>query len=208
MRTSIASLALLPLAFLVACGDDGGGAGTLGGDVVGAWRELPNATDDDPPAAVGDRPVWTFGADGSMSLVTPDETETGSYTLDGGDLTLLPAGGGTDDALIVPYRATGDRLVLGAFLPVGDADGMVGTWTARVTSQGEPRDITLTIRADMTTTYAADGVSATAEDYSYDGTWRAIGDDLELLLMPQPNFTLHMRASLVDGVIGSPHEKL
>jgi hypothetical protein len=203
MRLSLLT-ALLPLALLtVACsGDDGP---PLGGDVEGSWRQIPNATDDDPPPPVADRDVITFHADGTMAMVSPDGTQSGTYTVSGGELTLVQVDGTTTHTTTLPYRATDTTFVFGALVPAGETDGLVGAWTGQSIADGVTRSIDLTLRADMTATYAAIGGE---EPINYTGTWRAIGDDLEILVMPDPNLTIHMRARLVDGVLGAPYEKI
>ena len=203
MRLTILT-ALIPLAlFTVACsGDDGP---PLGGDVEGSWRAIPNATDDDPPPPVAERDVFTFNADGTMALVTPSGTQPGTYTVSGGDLALTMVQGGDSHTTTFPYRATDTRFVLGALVPAGETDGMVGAWTGASTADGVLRTIDVTLNRDMTAHYVSTGGD---QPLDFTGTWRAIGGDLEILLMPEPNVTVHIHAALVDGVLGSPFEKI
>lgn len=208
MRT-LALAALLPLALLtVACsGDDGP---PLGGDVVGQWRELPNATDDDPPPAIDERAILTFFADGTVTRASNagDIPEPATYEVSGGELTLHTTDGeGTTHTSTMPYFASDTRFVLGALIPAGEVDGLVGTWTGTVTNDDVVRTLNIELRADNTATYNSDS-SVDENDVTFTGTWRSVGDDLELVLVPEENVTLHLRATRVGSALGSAYERI
>lgn len=197
LRTPI----LLLISLAAAC--DGGGDGSLlGGDPVGQWRELPNATDDDPPEPVAERQVLEFTADGIWNEVG-DPDERGTWEVDGGNLILTEEG--FTGSFTVPFRARGDRFVISALIPDGAVDSFIGDWTGSVIGEDGPLTFTLTLNADMTaTTFTDRGI----EQETRNGTWRNVGDDIVVTTMPQPNLTLNMRLSLVGGVLGSPYERL
>ncbi len=185
---------------LAACG---GGSGLLGGDVVGQWRELPNATDDAPPP-VAERELFEFAADGTFVERAGEQGDpsTGTFTTDGGQLTITEDD--TGDTSSLPYLATSDRFVFGALVPDGTVDGFVGTWTAVTHSQDGDGMTTLVLDADATA--HSESVFGT-EVQAFDGTWRSVGDDLELDL-DGDSITLTLRATLIDGVLGTAYERL
>ncbi|MEJ7600633.1 MAG: hypothetical protein WKG01_22190 [Kofleriaceae bacterium] len=195
MRSSLLCLLILSL---VGCKDD---PTALGGDVVGTWRELPNATDDDPPE-IAERQLLEFTSSGTVIETENDVSEMSTYDAGDGMLTMTADDGAS---VALPYLATSNRLVIGALVPDGDQDGFVGTWTGNSSAAGESIDLTIKLDASMTAQVDYD--RSVSEDDSYTGTWRAIGDDLEVTFMVEV-FTVHMRATRVGDALGTAYERL
>jgi len=195
MRT----LSILLFVAATGCGADGNAS--LGGDVVGSWRVLPNATQPDPDP-VAERQVLEFTDAGRYTETENGRVTMGSYTTDGGDLSFTEDG--DTGAFVVPYLATAERFVMGAL--VGPSDGLVGTWTGEATFGSDTAIVTIELAADSTAHLSYD--HSTTDDESYDGTWSAIGDDVEITYMPQENFTVHTRETRVGNVLGTAYERL
>ena len=197
------AFAILLLGFTGCIGD--GDASTLGGDIVGRWRILPNTAADDPPDPIADRQVLQFNADNSYTESENGRTTTGSYTIENGELELL--GQDETEGVRVPYLATNDRFVFGVLLrPEGSADDFVGTWTATIGTPEDVSTLTIDLAADLTSQVEYDDAARAGQ--VYDGTWRAVNDDLEVEYMPQENFTVHIRATRVAGVLGTAYERI
>jgi hypothetical protein len=204
MRATVKICVFVMLAsFVVAC-DGGGEGGLLGGDVVGSWRLLPNAADDDPPPAIADRHVLEFAADGTYIERERGDMSTGTYQLDAG--TLVITEDDREGFFALPYRASGNRLVLGALVPEGGADGIVGTWVGSSRSDEERIDVTLELSADASARIAYD--FQVQQDEVFEGSWRAVGNDVEIVVMPQENFTFRFHVTLVEGVLGTAYERI
>ena len=204
MRPSI-QLSLLFITSITAAACSGGDGPTLGGDVVGTWRILPNATDDDPAPPEAERHTLELRGDGTYTETEgADEPNTGRYTTDNGELTVTEDG--ETDSFTLPYLARGDRFVLGALLPDGSGDSAADTWTGTSRIGTETTTLTAELRADNTAHLNYDN-TVRADDV-FDGTWRQVNSDVEITLMPEANVTLHIRATLVDGVLGTAYEKI
>ena len=195
MRSSLLCLLLLSL---VACKDDDP---TLGGDVVGTWRELPHATDDDPPE-IAERHLLEFTSSGTAIETENGDSEMATYVADDGVLTITDEEG---DIVGLPYLATSSRLVMGALVPDGDPDGFVGTWSG--TSSVGTGTMTITVDLDAAMTAQIEYDRSFDEDDSYAGTWRAVGDDLEIAFMVEA-ITVRIRATRVGDVLGTAYERL
>jgi len=205
MRPSI-QISLFIASITAACA--GGDGPALGGDLVGTWRILPNATEADPPPPEAERHTIDLRADGTYTETEgggdTQSTSTGSYTIDNGELTITEDG--ETDSFSLPYLARDDRFVLGALLPDGSGDSAADTWTGTSRAGTETTTLTAELRADNPAHLNYD--NAVRADDVFDGTWRQVNSDVEITLMPESNVTIHVRASLVDGVLGTAYEKI
>jgi hypothetical protein len=208
-RGMLRTFSLFVLASLAACG--GGNGNLLGGDPVGRWRQLPNLADDDPPPPVEERHILEFLADGTMVEIDgPGDEEFGTWEIDGDELVMIQDG--ETQAFRMPYRADSDTFVFGALTPVGSTNRGIGTWTATVDDfsteeAGDALTVTLDIRPDNTATVDYD-FTGSREDETYEGTWVSEGDDFRVIVMPEENVTINMMSTFVDGVMGTPYERL
>jgi hypothetical protein len=191
---------LLLATLLAACS---GGSGSLGGDVTGTWRQLPNAFDVDP-SPLEDRQTFEFHADGTIVEIENGNTNTGHFSTNGGQLSIV--GDGETKPFVIQYAVVGDRFVFGAYAPVGDVNGFVGTWTSSITFEGDSAEVTIDIAADNTAIEHEDWTVMPDQDLA--GTWTAMGNDIEITQMPQPNVTVEANATLVGGVIGTAYERV
>lgn len=200
MRTLL--FVLIPLA---ACTDDGDAASpTLGGDVVGRWRALPNATDSAPAPAPEDRHLVEFKDDGSYTDMYGPDLWTGRYQIDAGDIALTEDG--ETSTIVLPFRATEDWFVLGALMPSGAADGAAGTWIGSADDGYQRMDLTLALQADATAT--ADYDYEKDDDLHLEGAWRQIGDDVEAIMTYDGIYTVRFKMRLCEGVLGTVYERL
>jgi hypothetical protein len=153
-------------------------AGACGSDdsefteaLAGVWADCDNSD-----------ARFTFGADGAFAF---DEGEPGTEGWDhvvgtfSADETTVFAEGVSEDDVDVDYEFTyyvaGDELLVGAAHPVGDHDGLVGTWRARlhvVPSNDDPfgADTEFDLRADGSGTMSSVYLDG-SPDALYDGTW-------------------------------------
>jgi len=89
--------------------------------------------------------------------------------------------------------------------PEGPTDGFVGTWTTTIGAGEDVTMLKIDLATDLTSHVLYD--HATGPDEIYDGTWRAVNDDL-YTTSTQENFTVHIRATRVAGVLGTAYERL
>ena len=127
--------------------------------LIGTWRFVPLSAD----VAVEQRQVLVFGADGRYSMTDPRTAEAGRFEIDGNDVTISSSAGGW---IMTNYAVTAERLIVDALLPVGETDGLVGTWIGSQSSDQATSAIELELRADGTghlvqTGSEADDVNAT-----------------------------------------------
>lgn len=194
---SVTSVAVaLFLVAVTACGSQD----VLGGDVTGKWRALPNATAEQPTPPA-ERDQLEFGADGGYSATIQGIPVAGTYATTDGELALTVNGNTTRTS----YAAGSDRFVLAAYAPVGAVDGMVGLWSNTLEAGDQLLVTDLDVRADGTASYIEHHTEGQAAERS--GSWRAIGDDLELELGVEPS-VLHIRKTLALGVLGDPYERM
>jgi hypothetical protein len=193
----LASLLALPLA---ACG---GSSPELGGDVVGSWREIPYL---DPPPPVDERLFYDFADDGTYTQTDGAGTGTGTWTTTDGELSLDD---GTHDAQ-TQYYADDSRFLFGVLVPDDDGDDPVATWNGYFVSDGTRTESTATLKDDQTAHF--EQVTGTDPATTYDGTWAQNGDDVELTFEVDDGqggtITVHLHASLYQGFMGSPFEKI
>jgi hypothetical protein len=185
---------------LVACGGDDDA-------IVGAWRALPNAFDDEPPS-VADRQHWEFKDDGTITARDSDETVTGTYTLEGDRLRLVITEDGDTSTIESMVVVTGDRLMFGALTPEGAVDGAVGRWSGYLSIDGSAVELTMDLRADRTGDFTQ--VEGTAAPETYTGTWEEQGEALRYSFEPEPNFTVNYQLFRVgeEGIGGPLFERI
>lgn len=196
---SLASLLSLSLS-LAACGDDP--------SIVGAWRELPNAFDDEPPT-IAEREGWQFKDDGTVMLTGDGDDTAGTYTLDGDRLSItVPEDDGDTSSVSATVVITENRLLFGALTPSGDVDGAVGSWVGDVAFDGRVATMEMELRADGTGDFTRREGTEDPEEYS--GTWTEQGESLRFSFQPEPDFTVNFRLFRVgeEGLGGPLFEKL
>lgn len=210
-------ISALVLAALAATGCPSSDDPVLGGDVVGRWRQLPNAASE----PLADPAVTEFRADGTYEVTGGEYSDTGTWEVDGELITMTTDKAGLLGPLEVSFRATPDRLQMPAHIPDGDADGFVGTWRSTgnvtVTWEGQTAmalgEATLAIRADGTASqrHAVEVVGSTEPPpppVEHDGTWRAVGDDIVITLDPETDDEFVLPLRLEDGVLGATAERI
>lgn len=164
-----------------------------------------------------------FGSDGTFSFSSladvPDlgRTMTGAFSADEREVVATGVtGAGYDAAFEFSYYVSGTRLAVSADLPVGDHDGLIGTWEGwshleEYDAEGEPLaavggEMTMTLREDGTGTAhvtAADGSNA----FLFVGVWQpyvisADGETegYEFVGETADREPAHIRFALLDGV--------
>jgi hypothetical protein len=146
--------------------------------LIGTWRELPSQNDGDVPTAK--RAVLTV-TDDMMSIVHADgSSELAAYTADDETLSVSGTASGKTFSQTGPYLVTRDRLLVGAILPTGRTDGVVGSWHADLVLDAEHVALDLELRADNTVHYDRESTTRAAE--IFEGTWTAVGDDVKLTI--------------------------
>ena len=197
LRSLLPILALSSSALVTgACTDDPADSP----DVVGTWRQIVHASDD--PVAEPDRDRMAFTADGSLTMTINGTPQTAPYSLDGANLTYMYMEPDETFTVTQPIRVANGKLLLGTAEPVGAVDGAVGHWHlgGKVGTYTLDRDIVLA--ADGTATL--DEVDPrTGQPSHYTGTWvTSAPDQYEILIMPEPNFTVRLDLFALDGVLG------
>jgi hypothetical protein len=186
------------LLLFVATGCSGFDGADPGGDVVGAWRELPPATLASAPP-VDQRAVYTFAADGTWTRDDATSHHTGTYVVEDGELAF--AGSATHSSL---YFADGERLLLDVATPDDDGADVVATWTGHVVDTNGSVDDIATYAGDMT--FHLDE-SRNGTEVPADGTWRQVDDAVEATferngLTDQRVVTIHR------GLLGTAFERI
>lgn len=196
-RTILGALLAGSLFATAACGDDPA-------PLVGSWRAHANALDAGAlPEA--ERQVLTFRADGS---VVANGSAPGTYTVDGDRLTLVtPRQDAPADAWTTTYYASDTHLVLDVMTSADAGDGVIGTWQGARVVNGAPIDTTVTLRADHSGRYESHD-RASGGGIAIEATWQQQGDDLAVTATISPDQLLSFYATRVDGVLGSPYERL
>ena len=192
------SIALVLVFALAACGDDP--------SIVASWREVPNTLATEIPP-VAERTVWTFGDDGTLTMLENGDSSTAAYTIDGDDLTLTVVEPGETLTIQVDVIVGEDQLLYGAIYPQSEVDGAVGTWRGDFTINGRASHTILTVRADQTVTQAQ--TVGTDPEVVWEGTWAESGDSLMFTFMPDAQTTLRMRSHRMDEkALGQKMEKI
>jgi hypothetical protein len=189
---------------LLAAGACGGEEGPPASEkLVGIWTDCDDGSYS-----------FSFGQNGEFGFNDPNDEVIGTYAADD---TLITANGtdnidGTRGSYDFTYYISQDeeQLVLGAAFPVGEHDGMVGTWvgTSRLTlpDTGEVMggERTLELRDDGTGTLT---MHDPAGDEVFEGTWGPDAEhgDTAFSYQPQPSVTYNVHFSLIDdAVLGGP----
>jgi len=180
--------------------------------LVGQWVECG-----------GGDTTWTFGEDGSFRSDESctgegcgeggNDTVTGTFTTD--DTTVHIEGteaDGSPATIEFSFYANDTQMVVGAAYPVGEHDGVVGTWESHLRAEDSEDVIgsrsTMVLRDDNTGTMTQVPFNGN-ETFNSDGTW-GLDEDEENpggyeLEMPQDNYTLSISFQLIDdAVIGWP----
>lgn len=128
-------------------------------ELIGSWRLIPTKAD----TPVDQLEVLVFGADGRYTKQNRRSADAGRFELEGNDITILPTAGGW---ISTGYAVTSDRLIFDALFPVGDTDGLVGTWSGTQSTADVTSVLELELRADGTghlvqTGSLADDIDAT-----------------------------------------------
>jgi hypothetical protein len=111
--------------------------------LIGAWRYIPRSSE----TPVDERQVLEFDAEGRYSIRGPHDAESGTFNLEGNDVTLRSSTGGW---VTTGYAVTADRLIVDALFPADGTDGLVGTWIGTQSSDQTTSLIELSLRADGT----------------------------------------------------------
>lgn len=183
-----------------ACGDDPAA-------VVGSWRAHANAFDTGAPA-VGDRHVLTFLADGTVVAGGVGAAAPGTYTVSGDRLTVVtPRQDASPDSRTTRFYATDTRLVLDVMTSGDAGDGLIGTWHGAVVHNGSTLATTVTLRGDRTGRFESHD-SVTGGAIAIEARWRQQGDDIVVEATISPDQFVEFYATRVDGVIGTPYDRL
>ncbi len=183
-----------------ACGDDPAA-------IVGSWRAEANARDASA-LPVGDRQVLTFSADGTVVSGGLGAAAPGTYTVAGDRLTLVtPRADATPDTQTTTFYASDTHLVLDVMTSVDAAAGLTGTWRGTRVINGAAIDTTVILRADHTARFASHD-NATGGGIEIEASWEQQGDDVAVRATISPDHLLTFFATRIDGVLGSPYERL
>ncbi|MBL0216364.1 MAG: hypothetical protein IPQ07_21085 [Myxococcales bacterium] len=183
-RPSLVVALSISLSLVAACGDDGGGGGTIDAPVGGIDAAIDGALPDADPslapligtwnrAPEADQstgfPTITFRADGTTAT-TPTGPADGTYLVPApGRLKLLPTGQQPIETdFVIGNPSPNPHLILTAFLPQGTVNGLVGTWKNSTISGTTPSTTTMVVRADLTGTLSFTGPSGSTDMV---GTW-------------------------------------
>lgn len=200
---SLVALLAGSLSATAACGDDPADPPAL----VGSWRVGANAFDVGAPPAEA-RQVLTFLADGTVIADGLGTAASGSYTVDGDQLTLVtPRQDAPPDSLTTTFYASATHLVLDAMTSVDAGAGVIGTWQGARIVNGALIDTTVTLRTDHSGRYESLD-HATGGAIGIETTWRQQGDDVAVDATISPDHLLQFFATRVDGVLGSPYDRV
>jgi hypothetical protein len=112
-------------------------------ELIGIWRLIPTKAE----TPIEQREVLVFGADGHYTKQNLRNADAGRFELDGNDVTILPTAGGW---ISTGFAVTPDRLIFDALFPVGETDGLVGTWSGTQSTADVTSVLELELRADGT----------------------------------------------------------
>jgi hypothetical protein len=170
--------------------------------LVGVWGDCED-----------DSARFTFGADGAFAFDedggegSAGEHLTGTFTADAQNVVAEAVD--ADDIAVryeLTYHVSGDRLALGAYLPVDDHAGAVGTWMSRL--QVEPEgsepfggEQEMTLREDLSATLVERPLGEA--EVVREGTW---GEDPEagdlaftyVIDDGETPITIHLHFELLD----------
>ena len=157
------------IAVLAGCPGDASDGASDPDDLVGTWREVPMSN----VTAQPDR--FTIKADHTYVLTHTTAADVGTYDADDLTITIRSDIGTVHHATSLNYVIDSDQLLLGALLPVGDTDGVIGSWHGDESQDLEVVKIALDVRADGTVHYTFD--SSVAGHDAADGAWRIEAGD-------------------------------
>lgn len=109
---------------------------------IGTWRYLPH---DPTRTPVEERETVELRDDGAYAIRDRRGVDTGTYRIDGNDLTIESSAGGK---ITTGFAATDDLLIVDALFPARDDMDLVGTWTGTQSSDGTVTGVTLVLRDD------------------------------------------------------------
>lgn len=191
--------ALLAYAGIASCGS---GFGAATGPILGTWER--KNTD----GSVRDR--WVFKADGTFTfdeLSNPPAQQdhvSGRFGVSG--QTLNGQGTNSKDGksatMRVTYFANADKMCVGALLPQGSLNGVVGTWFGEQTSTVSDgtqvtTGIRVQVRGDQTATVTITGATAAAG--AREATWEDKGGGVYKVRFGSGTITISQEYTLLDG---------
>ena len=186
------------IVFLAGCPVDGTvmNQGSDPDALVGTWREVP-------PAFVSKQPdMLTIKADRSYVLEKTTGAEVGTYEADELTVTIRSRIGTVQHSTTQNYVLDHDQLLIGALLPEGETDGVVGTWHGDASLDLAVVATDLDVRADGTLHHARDS-SADGHEAA-DGTWRLeAGDFVERRMVGTQLTDFHWK-SISNRALGNP----
>ena len=182
--------AWLSILLFAACAADPAPVQVPSDDLVGTWRYLPV---DPSRTPLDERELVVFGADGLYSIRDSRGAQSGSYEVDGHDLTIHSSTGGE---ITTGFAARADRLIIDALFPMGPSDGLIGTWTGVQSSETESSVVALELRTDGTAHFEQTGSIMEQAD----ATW--IRDDPYAVVMFSGTTRSKSYPALPDVAIG------
>jgi hypothetical protein len=208
------------LASLVAIGCGGDETTVDGDELVGVWQRF------DGQGALEDQ--FTFGSDGLYKFDefgggegSSNDHMVGTWRLEGEHRVIADSNqeGETERVrqAVDVYVQNGDTLVWGAMYPIGEHDGVFGTWSGQMLvtaldDQGQEGDslfggeFVYEIRSDATATITKKGRNGAADEviqaeYEINDEGRH-----RVFYRPQPNYTVGFVFDLIDdAVLGSTY---
>lgn len=209
LLTPLRALALLG-ALTAACSDDRDVTPDAGPvdpteALLGTWRLVPSALALEAPPEPAARRRLTFSADGSLTLQDPAGTRAYDFVANAdATITATRRGAGTPHVETYSYRVDAERYLDNTLAPVGAVSGPVGTWAGVAMIDGDRLDKTWELRADQRArlSFTRSGVGS----WSYDGTWRASGDDVRVIVQLDEVTSDVVYVTLRGGVLGTAYE--
>lgn len=160
---------------------------------VGRWRQIP------PSSLVpeAERAILTIGADHTYVTVDPNTTTNATWQLTADNQLVIASPGSTSTA---PYYLGNGNLMVEAGFPVGQVNGVVGTWKGDVISDGLHFILTMVLNPDMTVAYSVAAPNGTGH---FEGTWQLDGTTVRLTGTLNGNPAILYAKVIPDVALGS-----